>query len=322
RDEMGEIAQLDEEVTKAPPGLEALSATAKLARQPAFMDDNHIEVLIDGVNTFNAMLEGIARAKKYVLFQSYIIRADEIGERFADALIKKALEGVSVRVLYDGVGTTLHRKYLKKLRKAGVQICRFNSTKFSTFNIQINFRNHRKLLVIDGSTAFLGGLNVGDDYLGKYPKVGPWRDTHCRIEGPAATTAQLSFVKDWFWAADEMIQLDWHIDPVENGEKALVLHTGPADKGETALLAHIAMVNAAEKRVWIANPYVVPPEGLANALELAVLRGVDVRILVPKKNDNLFVQFASETYAEDLLEIGVKYYRYSKGSSWWISKLC
>ena len=153
-------------------------------------------------------------------------------------------------------------------------------------------------------------MNVGDDYLGK---SGPWRDTHVRIEGPATLAAQVSFEKDWYWAKGKVADLDWVIDKNQRGEPALVMSTGPADDIELCLLSHLSLVLSAKKRLWIGNPYFVPPEGFANALALAAQRGVDVRIMVPLTNDNLLVKFASAPHMEKLIAAGVKFWNYSEG---------
>ena len=313
REEMGQIRQMEKEQVTPPEGLEVFSSIAKLGDQPAFMDCNSIDLLIDGEQTFASMMDAIREAKRYVLFQFYVIRPDKIGSEFSDLLIQKAKEGVRVYFLYDAIGTSLHSKFLKTLRKAGIHVSRFNSTRFWGARIQINFRNHRKNVVVDGHTAFVGGMNVGDDYLGRYPKIGPWRDTHCRITGPAALTAQLSFVKDWNWSEEEVLDLDWISEKQEEGSHVFIHHTGPADRGEPALLAHIALINKAKSRVWISNPYIVPPEALSNALILAVLRGVDVRILAPSYSDNKLVMWASEVYIESLLRMGVRIFQYLPG---------
>jgi cardiolipin synthase A/B len=313
REEMGQIREMEKEQVTPPEGLEVLKSIAKLGDQPGFMDCNSIDLLIDGEATFASMMEAIRSAKSYVLFQFYVIRPDKIGTEFSDLLIQKAKEGVRVYFLYDAMGTSLHAKFIRTLKAAGIHVSRFNSTRFMSARIQINFRNHRKNLVVDGQVAFIGGMNVGDDYLGRYPKIGPWRDTHCRIAGPAALTAQLSFLKDWHWSEEEILDLDWTTQKQSEGSHVMIHHTGPADRGEAALLAHIALINKAKERVWISNPYIVPPEALSSALSLAVSRGVDVRILAPSYSDNKLVMWASEVYTESLLHMGVRFFQYLPG---------
>lgn len=278
-----------------------------------FTNHNKVNLLINGQETYESMLQTIEKAEKYILLQVYIFREDKIGTRFAELLMKKAQNGLKVYFLTDRIGTKLGSGFLKRLRKAGVQVHLFSSWKNWGGHFQINFRNHRKVLVVDGKTTFIGGHNIGDDYLGRWKDIGPWRDTHLRIEGPAALSAQLSFFKDWHWAKDEIIDLEWFPRPVEGGEKILVIPTGPADEKENCLLAHLALIQAARKRIWIATPYFVLPESLYYALSLAALNGVEVKILVPSYSDNQLINFASQVYIERLLKSGVAFYEYLPG---------
>lgn len=314
RDTLKELAEAQKALA-APVSLtgvcEELSRLAQSNGQPGFTENNQVRLLLNGDETYRTMLEDITSATKYILVQFYIFRDDETGQRFKNALVAKAREGVRVYFLYDNIGTKLKAEFLRELEDAGVKIQVFRGTKkLFRAPVQINFRNHRKLLIVDGRTVFTGGLNVGDDYLGK---SGPWRDTHVRIEGPATLAAQVSFEKDWYWAKGKVADLDWVIDKNQRGEPALVMSTGPADDIELCLLSHLSLVLSAKKRLWIGNPYFVPPEGFANALALAAQRGVDVRIMVPLTNDNLLVKFASAPHMEKLIAAGVKFWNYSEG---------
>ncbi len=290
-----------------------LNAIAKRASQPGFTSGNKAKLLVNGDECYGALTTQIEKAQKYILFQFYIFRPDKTGKAFADLLIKKAKEGVRVHFLYDEIGTELPRKFVKRMTEAGVDVQSFHTRKNLKTRLQINFRNHRKVVVIDGKICFVGGFNIGDDYLGLYPKIGPWRDTHVMLEGPAALAAQLSFIKDWYWASEKIPDLDWKSDPNRDGDPALVLHTGPADDGEACMLAHTSLVNSAKKRVWIANPYLVPPEGFLNALIIAAISGVEVKLLVPSYTDNKLVMFAAENYQERMLNAGIEVYQYTPG---------
>lgn len=280
-----------------------------------FTMGNDVELLIDGEATFKSILEGIEGAKDYVLFQFYIIKDDEIGTQIKDLLIRKAAEGVRVFFLYDEIGSSkLSRSYRKELREAGIEVSAFNTTQGRRNRFQLNFRNHRKIVVVDGSTAWIGGHNVGDEYLGRDPEFGHWRDTHVRMEGPAVIGAQLSFVEDWFWATGTSLELDWRPDPSATGDrKMLVIPTSPADARETASLMFIQAISSALERVWIASPYFVPDEGVLKALELADLRGVDVRILIPDEPDHMLVYLAAFTFVDELANTGIGFYRYTGG---------
>jgi len=308
------LEDIRDKAASAPVGMDSLfRLIADLTRLP-FTRGNTVELLVDGEQTFASMLEAIRGAKEYVLIQFYIYRADDIGKKIADALLERARNGVRIYFMYDEIGSSrLPIKFILQLKQHGVAVSGFKTTKGRGNRFQVNFRNHRKLVVVDGRSAFVGGLNVGDDYLGLYPDVGPWRDTHMKIQGPAAQIAQVSFVQDWFWATEEIPELDWRPQITDGDASVTVVHTGPADTTTIATLYHVEAFNTARNRIWIANPYFVPDEPTAKALELAALRGVDVRIIVPANNDNRVVQLAAMTYIDKLQQSGVKFFFYKQG---------
>lgn len=279
---------------------------------PGFTSQNKLDLLIDGEQTYSSMIEDLEKAKKYIIFQFYVFRADSAGKRFAEVLMRKAREGVKVNFLYDEIGTEIPDSLIKEMKAAGMNVCHFNSVR-GKGRFQINFRNHRKILIVDGKVAFVGGLNIGDDYLGLWPALGPWRDTHVRMEGPSVLSCQMTHAKDWYWCRQEELEADWTIHPAEGDANVLILPTGPADEKQNCLLAHIAMVNSATERLWIANPYLVPPESLLDAIFLAALRGVDVRFVIPSYSDTWIVMIACEVYISRLLKHGVKVFRYESG---------
>ncbi len=286
----------------------------KLAGLP-FTIGNEAELLIDGDATFESIFAGIERAQHYILVQFYIVKADGLGNELKDRLIKRAKEGLQVYFLYDEVGSMgLPEQYVSELQAAGVKAHKFNTTKGRTNRFQVNFRNHRKIVVVDGDEAWVGGHNVGDEYLGK-GAIGPWRDTHVRVAGPAAQSIQISFAEDYHWAADELLHLNWvpKKSPTPYPVAALALPSGPADKFETCTLLFIKAIQSAKSRLWIASPYFVPDEQFITALHLAVLRGVDVRILIPRKTDNHLVNLTHWAYIEKLKRIGVDLFWYEKG---------
>lgn len=275
-----------------------------------------MDLLIDGEATFASIIEGIDAATDYVLFQFFIVKDDEIGRVIQAKLIKAARRGVCVYFLYDEVGShSLPRSYLAKLREAGVEVFNFHTRQGPRNRFQINSRNHRKVVVADGEVAWLGGLNVGDEYLGRDPAFGAWRDTHLRIEGPAALGAQLSFVEDWNGATGSVPELAWTPTAARDGSNApvLIVPSGPADELETVALMITHAINSAKERIWIASPYFVPDEGIMSALQLARLRGVDVRILIPDQADHLLVYLAAFSYFDDAFLAGVSLYKYSSG---------
>lgn len=306
----GEYRIPDSVMHEAPAGL----AAQRLAGIP-YLRGNHVELLVDGEATFQSILAGIDSAQSYVLFQFFIVHDDEIGRAVKERLIRKAREGVRVYFLYDEIGShDLPRTYKDELRAAGAEVYDFHTRKGPRNRFQLNFRNHRKVVVVDGKVAWIGGHNVGDEYLGRDPKFGHWRDTHIRIDGPAALAAQLSFVEDWNWATGDVLSLDWTADPAADGDiPVLIIPSGPADDLETANLMFVHAINTAKERIWIASPYFVPDHSVVTALQLAGLRGVDVRILIPAKADHLLVYLAAFAYFEDAGATGVKFYRYTDG---------
>jgi cardiolipin synthase len=286
----------------------------KLANLP-FTVGNEAELLIDGEATFNSIFKGMDRAKHYILVQFYIVKADGLGNEFKDRMIESAKKGLRVYFLYDEIGSMgLPDQYVSDLQAAGVNVHKFNTTKGRTNRFQINFRNHRKIVVVDGIEAWVGGHNVGDEYLGK-GEIGPWRDTHVRIAGPAAQSIQVSFVEDYHWAADEMLNLNWIPEKFTTDKPvaALAIPSGPSDTFETCTLLFMKAIQSAKTRLWIASPYFVPDEQFITALHLAVLRGVDVRILIPRKTDNPLVNLTHWAYIKDLKRIGVALFWFEKG---------
>lgn len=296
-----------------PPGRRHVQAIERLAKMP-MVGGNRVELLVDGEATFDSLFAGIVSAQRYVLVQFYIVRDDGVGRELKRLLEEKARAGVKVRFLYDEIGSyQLPRAYVQELAAAGVDVRPFHSTRGSGNRFQLNFRNHRKVVVVDGRFGWLGGLNVGDEYLSRDARRGEWRDTHLLMEGPATVCLQLSFVEDWHWAAGEILQLDWMPAPVKDGVPVLVLPSGPADRFETASLMVQHAIHSATSRLWISSPYFVPDEGVIGALKLAALRGVDVRILIPERPDNVLTYFAAYAFIGPLLEAGVQVHRYQAG---------
>lgn len=280
-----------------------------------FTSGNRIELLIDGRATFDAMLSAIGAATDYILLQTYILEDDQVGNEFRKALIQKASQGVRVHLLYDGIGTRgLSRAYLRSLRSAGVCVKIFKSTKGRGNRWQINFRNHRKILIVDGSVGFVGGLNIADEYLGWKPPLSPWRDTHLRLQGASVQCLQGSFLGDWYWATRELPEVQWKVKPDRTFDQTvLVLPTGPADDLPACTLFFVNAINQAKQRLWIASPYLVPDDSVLTALKLAAIRGVDVRILLPSRPDHYMVYFCAFSYYTEMLSAGVKLYRYQPG---------
>lgn len=291
----------------------SLRAMPKLGNTPA-LANNEVKLLINGEATFSAIFDAIREAKQTVLIQFFIIHDDALGRRLQDLLLEKAAEGVAVYVLFDGIGShALPGSYSEKLRKGGVQIKAFATRGGWLNRFQINFRNHRKIVVVDGTKGFLGGHNVGDEYVGLRPPLAPWRDTHVQVIGPVVACLQESFAEDWFWATRELPPLSLPDSFPEDGLLCQLLTSGPADKQETCSLFFVEAIHAAKERVWITSPYFVPDEAVSAALHLAVLRGVDVRLLLPSRPDHYVVYAASTLFAFEAVRAGVRVFRYGPG---------
>lgn len=290
---------------------------SKVAGVP-FLAGNAVDLLIDGDATFSSILEGIRNAKHTILVQFFIIKDDRIGRDFANALIERAQAGITIFVLYDEIGSNaLPRSYLNRLREAGIKVSGFNeSHKYLRFlgPMRLNYRNHRKVVVTDFEHAWVGGLNVGDEYLGRSKTFGHWRDTHVKVSGPAAVACALSVTEDWQWANNTKISLDRITGFEKPGdESVLVMPTGPADDLEECAIAFAEAAARARKRLWITSPYFVPSIDVVTSLYAASMRGVDVRILLPEKADHTTVWLASHAHADEMVARGVKIYRYTEG---------
>lgn len=288
-----------------------LDALATLAGRP-FRRGHALQLLVNGEAAFDAMFAAIATARREVLAQFFIVHDDTLGKRFARALLDRAAAGVRVHLLYDGIGShELPESYVDALRSGGVEVHAFAGRRWRN-RFQLNFRNHRKLLVIDGAQGFVGGLNVGDEYLGARPPLSPWRDTHLGFAGPGVTDLRQAFADDWRWTTGMRLPDDIPTPP--QGEASLLVVTsGPADPQETGSLCFTALIHAARERLWLSTPYFVPDAAVMAALQLAVLRGVDVRVLIPSRPDHRGVFLASTLHAHEAVQRGIGIYRYQPG---------
>jgi len=286
--------------------------------QVPFLAGNETELLIDGQATFDSIFAGIDGAKRYLLVQFYIVRDDALGKILADKLIARAAAGVSIYMLYDDIGSAgLPHTYVDRLQAAGIKISAFNHRHpFLRFYgpTRINYRNHRKIVVADGQEAWVGGHNVGVEYLGQDPKFGRWRDTQVRVRGPLALACGLVFREDWQWATGEELPANFpDTVPTPGDQPVLAMPTGPADRLEDCAIAFTDVISKARKRIWIVSPYFVPDLDVRTALYAAVLRGVEVRVLLPHKPDHMLVWHASNAHANSMVLHDVGIYRYSDG---------
>ncbi len=287
----------------------------RLSRIPA-TTGNQLELLVDGPRTFDSIAAGMAGATHYILFQFYIIRDDDLGRRLGRILADKARDGVKVFLLYDEIGSRpfTRSRLLQQLVTVGVKAVPFNTTQGRRNRFQLNFRNHRKVVVVDGKQAWIGGHNVGNEYLGLSKRFGHWRDTHVRVCGPAVLGVEQAFATDWLWATRRRLDIDWDLARPPCGTcNVLIFPSDPASEFEEAgLMFHQAIV-AAQERIWIASPYFVPDHAIISALQLAALRGVDVRLIIPDEPDKLVVGLANWSYTQELLPAGVRIFRYQGG---------
>ncbi|MBU9721784.1 MULTISPECIES: cardiolipin synthase [Bacillaceae] len=289
----------------------------KLANNPiSFQTDT--KVLTDGKETFTYIKQALKEAKDHIHMEYYIVRDDELGNEIKNILIDKAKEGVKVRFLYDAVGCwKLGKSYIKELGESGVELAAFSPVKIPIFNNKINYRNHRKIIVVDTKYAFIGGLNIGDEYLGKDRYFGHWRDTHLLVQGEAVRSLQLIFLRDWYYVTNENAFHQKYLSPnlpesMDTGGVQMIA-SGPDTRWEVLKKLFFTMITSAKRSIWIASPYFIPDEDILSAIKIATLSGVDVRILVPSRPDKRIVFYASRSYFPELLDAGAKIYEYHRG---------
>lgn len=297
----------------------AFSRLYRLADQLPFSRTtlrNEVEVYADTAPLFEAMLHAMEQAEDHIHAEFFIIRDDEIGNRFKQLWIRKAKEGVSVRILYDGVGCSrLKRAYLDELRRAGVEIKCFLPPLVALFDRQINYRNHRKCVIVDGKVGFLGGANIGDEYLGKNPRLGYWRDTCVKIVGDAVYDLQRIFAADWEFVSGKRLDSPMLFPEhrASGTQRVQVIASGPDSRYDPVLEVYFTMISLTQRRLWMETPYFIPDPALYMALKTAAVSGVDVRVIIPGVPDKRFVYYASLSYLEELMAAGVKVYRFHKG---------
>lgn len=274
---------------------------------------NVVTLYHDGTDAYRAMLEAIEGAKHHVHAQFFIVKSDETGRRFVEALRACARRGVQVRLLVDAVGSyKLSSRVLAELTRDGGKVANF----LPLWNpLRVNLRNHRKILVVDGRVGFSGGLNVADEYIHKNPKFGYWRDTHFRLAGPAVNGLQDTMLEDWYFATQEAVTGDAyfpHIDPCGRA-LAQVVSSGPDDDFKAIRETYVSAILRARERVWVASPYFVPDAGLRDALVIAARSGLDVRFLGLFRPDKWLPYLAARYFYADVLAAGAKVYQYTRG---------
>lgn len=276
---------------------------------------NKADLLIDGAQTFEAIGRAIDEAKETIGFQFFIIRDDGLGRDMQARLIAACKRGVDVYVGFDQVGShQLPAKYVDDLRAAGAKVSCFVTNRQLGERFRVNFRNHRKLVLIDGHIAFVGGLNVGDEYLGLNPRFGPWRDTFVRVEGPVAQALAIPFAEDWEFITQTVPKVQNQISPVAAGDaRVFTVPSGPLPVWNVCPATYIEIIRSTRERLWLASPYFIPDQALRSAIGHAALRGVDVRLLLPQNPDHLLPWLSSFTFYPQLREAGVRVFRYQPG---------
>ncbi|MFR4231177.1 cardiolipin synthase [uncultured Clostridium sp.] len=286
-----------------------------------YRNDNNVSMYSDGKLFFNELLESLKKAKKSINIEFYIFKNDDIGTKILNVLEEKAKEGVEVRLLYDSVGSrSLNRNVLNKLINEGGKVGEFFPSWLKFININMNFRNHRKIVVIDNNVGFVGGFNVGDEYLGKDSKFGYWRDTHIKFTGSAVNDLNLRFLADWRYATKEEVSLEEIFEANEENSNSnnvgmQIVSSGPnlSDKYEIKM-AYLKMIQKAKKYLYIQSPYLIIDNSISDSLKLAAASGVDVKIMIPGKGDHPFVYWANLVYAGDLIKEGIRVFHYDKNA--------
>jgi len=282
----------------------------------ALTTGNDVEVLSVAADMYPRMLADVEAARDHVHMVYYIWNDDGWGRTFRDALVRKAREGVEVRVVYDGIGAYwTPQAFWDEVRAAGGEVHAFLPVTLALFTQTINFRNHRKLTVVDGNIAYVGGINIGDEYTGADKKLGYWRDTAVRLRGGAVRELQRAFLADWEWVTGDALDAPRYFPDTraEGGVRALVVPDGPDGERRNIFEMMFAAVVSAKRRVYATTPYFIPDGGLLAALLGAARAGLDVRIIIPGKADTKLTQWATLSYVEELLRAGVRVYRYRKG---------
>ena len=281
-------------------------------RNPALVGYNQIKIYTNGTNKFADLFKDIEKAKNFIHVNYYIINDDELGNELMELLTKKAREGIEVRLLYDRMGCrNLSKHSINKLLDAGGE-----AIPFAPFILDINYRNHRKNVIIDGQIGYLGGINVGDEYVGRSKRFGDWRDTHLRLKGESVNSMQHRFLLDWAFASGEDFLDNKKYFPkkeVAGKSPVQIVSSGPDSREEEIKSLFLKMIYGAENSIYIQTPYFIPDPAMLEALQVAARSGVDVRVMIPDRGDHPFVYAANNSFVGQMLEAGARCYRYNRG---------
>lgn len=288
-----------------------------LSSHAVYTQNNYVDIFTDGKDKFNQLMKDIEKAKDHVHLLYYIIKNDDLSLKMMKLLTKKASEGIDVKLLFDSVGARrLSRNVISEFETAGGKFATFFPSKIPVLNFRINYRNHRKIAIIDGKVGYVGGFNIGDEYLGLSPKFGYWRDNHLRIKGSAVQSMQMRFISDWNYSSFYKINYELRYYPtvdVKSNTGIQIVTSGPDSDEMHIKNGYLKMIMSAKKNIYIQTPYFVPDQSFLDTLKIAALSGVEVNIMIPNMPDHIFVYWASYSYIGELLKSGVRAYTYEGG---------
>ena len=309
-DEMGTPVEFD-----VPEEHENLVNLLKNMDYNPVLGGNDVKLFTNGTEKFKHLFEDIENAKEHIHIEYYVLLDDNLGKRFQDALIKKAKEGLEIRIIYDSFGSRkIKKKYIEEYRMAGIEIEPFLKLTWNAITSRLNYRTHRKIIVIDGKIGYVGGMNIADRYIDGFD-WGIWRDTHARIVGKGVQGLQSVFLIDWYFVSQTLITSRKYFPLLENfGDVHMqVVNSGPLSEANEISHGILQAIYDAKKSIFIQTPYFLPPDAMIDALQAASVRGVDVRIMMSAQSDVPLVQMASRSFIKDMLKAGVKVYFYKKG---------
>ena len=277
---------------------------------------NDVEIMGEQINTFSTIFDEISKARHHIHLEYFIVRSDRLGEKFKNLLIEKSKQGVEVRFIYDGFGSFLiDKQFIRDLEEAGVQLVRFSPISQGIRNFNLNHRNHRKILIIDGEICVIGGSNIGDEYLGRDEKIGKWRDMDMLIRGDSVKAVQAAFLRNWYIAKHEiLVDKVYYREREDRGSIPMEIVTGePLTEVNSIEHFFLSMIYTARDYLYFTTPYFIPPDSILLALKSAVARGVKVKLMIPDQSDNIIAEYGTNLYARKMLEAGVEVYRYKDG---------
>lgn len=307
--------KLPQDASVVPDPYKPLSTLLTNTNQSSLLYGTQITIYTNGTDKFKDLLEEIQKATHHIHIQYYIFCDDEIGKQVQQLLIKKVKEGVKVRVLYDDVGCwNVKDGFFKEMKEAGIEVYAFLRVAFPVFTSKVNYRNHRKIIVIDGKVGFMGGMNIADRY-DKGTSWGTWRDTHFKFVGKGVHGLQSVFLIDWYVVSKKLLndRIYYPAAEIYSDNIMQIATSGPVGQWRTLLQATIFMIANAKKYIFIQTPYFLPTEGLNQALQTSALGGVDVRLMLPKRSDTRSANMASHSFIDEMVKAGVKVYLYKPG---------